>query len=122
MSARRILLIDDDEGTLTFLRGLLEAEGLPVVAVGHNAKEAYRLYLEHRPQVLVMDLMLPGEGGLDIAAQVLEVDPDVAVVLYSAFIDDAVRRRAEAIGVACCVSKDEPEVLVAEVRQRCGPR
>lgn len=122
MSACRILLIDDDEATLTTIRNLLETDGFPVVAVAHNAKEAYRHYLEHRPQVLVMDLMLPGEGGLDIAAQVLEVAPDVEVVLFSAFIDDAVIRRAEAVGIACCVPKDDPEQLVAEVRQRCEQR
>jgi CheY-like chemotaxis protein len=115
----RILLIDDDEATLDVLAGFL-ADGSRTVVRAHNAKEAYRFYLEQRPDVIVVDLMLPGEGGLDIAAQILEVDAAAPIILYSAHLDDAVIRRATAVGIRDCIAKEHVEDLLDRVREHCA--
>ena len=76
MSPCRILVVDDHDATQQLVRELLEADGHRLVVGAGNAKEAYRSYLTYRPDIVVMDLMLPGEGGLDIAAQILEFDEE----------------------------------------------
>jgi CheY-like chemotaxis protein len=118
MAPCRILLVDDDATTLHLLGELLGGEGRLITVAG-NAKEAYRRYLEQPPDVIVIDLGLPGEGGLHIAAQLLEIDGATVILVYSGFIDQAVRRRAEAIGVRACIEKPSTDELVAIVAQHC---
>lgn len=123
MPACRVLIVDDDEAVRTLLEASLGTEDeldVEIAALARNAKEAYRLYLEDRPDLVVVDLMLPGEGGLDIAAQLLEYEPGVPVVVFSAYVDEAVRARAERLGVLACVSKDCVDELSALVRERCA--
>jgi CheY-like chemotaxis protein len=118
MSPCRILLVDDDATTLHLLGELLSGDDR-LVAVAGNAKEAYRRYLEQQPDVIVIDLGLPGEGGLDIATQLLEFDGATVILVYSGYIDEAVRRRAERIGVHACIEKPDTDELVAIVSQHC---
>jgi two-component system KDP operon response regulator KdpE len=118
MSPCRILVVDDDATTLHLLGELLDGDDRHVVTAA-NAKEAYRRYLEQRPDVIVIDLGLPGEGGLDIANQLLEFDGATVILLYSGYIDEAVRRRADLIGVRACIEKPGTDELVAVVSQHC---
>lgn len=123
MPACRVLIVDDDEAVRTLLEASLGTEDdldIEFGTLARNAKEAYHLYLEARPDLVVVDLMLPGEGGLDIAAQLLEFDPGVPVVVFSAYVDDAVRARAQRLGVLECIAKDCVDELSALVRERCA--
>jgi CheY-like chemotaxis protein len=118
MSPCRILIVDDDATTLHLLGELLDGDDRHIAVAG-NAKEAYHHYLAQRPDVIVVDLGLPGEGGLDVATQLLEFDGAAVILVYSGMIDDAVQRRAERIGVVACVEKPDTERLVAIVSQHC---
>lgn len=123
MPACRVLIVDDDEAVYTLLAASLGTDDdmeVEIAALARNAKEAYHLYLEARPDLVVIDLVLPGEGGLDIAAQLLEFEPCVPVIVFSAHVDEAVRARAERLGVLACISKDRVEELSIIVRERCA--
>lgn len=54
---------------------------------------------------------MPKLTGLEAAAKILEINPTQIVILFSAFLDDAVRAEAERIGVAACVSKRDLQAL-----------
>lgn len=114
----RILFIDDDEAMLRTIDATLDGS-VQVVGLARNAKEAYRLYLEQRPDIVIVDLMLPGEGGLDIAAQLLEVAPELPVILLTAHLDDAVHQRAMQVGVRASVAKTDLDQLLGTIREHC---
>jgi CheY-like chemotaxis protein len=118
VSRCRLLFIDDDDAMLRVVEAALD-DGAQVVGLAHNAKEAYRLYLEQRPDLVLVDLMLPGEGGLDIAAQLMEVAPGLPVILLTAYLDDAVQRRALQVGIRACVAKENLDQLLATVSEHC---
>jgi two-component system invasion response regulator UvrY len=63
------------------------------------------------PDVVVLDLHLPGIGGLDVAAAILEQDPSQAIVMFSAFLHPAVRAEAERMGVRACLDKQDLRLL-----------
>lgn len=70
----RCLIVDDSAGFVHAARGLLECEGLSVVAVASNGAEALRLFEETRPDVTLVDVNLGGENGFELAEQLHRVD------------------------------------------------
>lgn len=62
-----ILIVDDDRLFLEAVRGLLERQGLRVVGVAATSAEALRRAEELRPEVVLVDIMLGGESGFDLA-------------------------------------------------------
>ena len=67
-----ILLVDDDPIVVLSLKTILEADAdITVIATGSNGHEAIKLYHEHRPDLLLMDIRMPDLGGLEAAEQIL---------------------------------------------------
>ncbi|MDB5306449.1 MAG: LuxR family transcriptional regulator [Gemmataceae bacterium] len=80
----RVLLADDHDLFRAGLRALLEdLGGFEVVAEAGDGREALRLVGEHRPDVVLMDLMMPGLNGLDATARVAREFPGVRVLVLS---------------------------------------
>src|ERR687892_10511 len=70
----------------------------------------------HGFEVVVMDLKLPGIDGLETAKRIREIRPGQQIVLYSAYVDADVERRAREAGVAVCVPKlSGVEALAREI-------
>jgi DNA-binding NarL/FixJ family response regulator len=64
--AFRVLIVDDNESFIDAARVLLEREGLDVVGVASTSAEAFRLEEDHRPDVVLVDIMLGQESGFDL--------------------------------------------------------
>lgn len=88
----RILIADDHALFREGLRSLLEARGLDVVGEAADGERAVAMALEHRPDVVLMDLDMPGDlpglGGLEATRRIADGAPDVAVVVLTASDDD----------------------------------
>jgi DNA-binding NarL/FixJ family response regulator len=63
----RVLIVDDNASFIDAARVLLEREGLDVVGVASNSAEALRLEEDDRPDVVLVDIMLAGESGFELA-------------------------------------------------------
>jgi DNA-binding NarL/FixJ family response regulator len=120
--SNRALIVDDDDDMRFLVRVLIEAanEGLAVAAEARNAEEAVDRWREHRPDVVVLDNRMPGRSGLEVAAEILAEQPDQSIILFSAYLDDETVRRAGALGVRACLSKDHYDQLPAALWQH-GP-
>src|SRR5688572_13966005 len=118
----RILLADDHEAVRAALRAVLEAEaGFDVVAEAADGLAAVRLVTELSPDVVVMDLRMPGLGGVEATRQAVAAAPAVRVVVISAYADGHTARQALAAGAAGYVLKDHAfEELAAAVRAVAG--
>lgn len=117
----RVLVVDDNDDMLVLVRALIETgeDEIEIVASAKNDSEAYAMYLEHRPDLVLLDYVLPGPSGLDIARNILEADPSAVIVLFSEFLDGAVVRQAERLGVRDCLSKDHFDYLPAVLLEHC---
>jgi CheY-like chemotaxis protein len=111
-----ILICDDEPSLRELMRVALE--GRHRFAEAEDAAEAFQLTKELRPDVLLLDVMLPGASGLDLL-QTIRADPelsDTRIVVVSAWASAQDRKRAEEAGADDFLSKPfAPEQLVAIV-------
>ena len=107
----RVLLADDHPAILAALERLLEPECEVVGAVGDGAaalEAATRLH----PDVVVVDLNMPGITGLEVCRQVTLSHPEVRVILLSAGDDTAIRDRSLALGASAMIAKHQVVTLL----------
>jgi two-component system invasion response regulator UvrY len=79
-----VLLVDDQAPFLQAARSLLEAEGrYQVLAEAHNGEEAVALAHQLQPQLILMDVRLPGISGIEATRRILASHPHVVIVLLS---------------------------------------
>jgi two-component system response regulator DesR len=102
----KIVLVDDEPSVRTGLRMCLELElDLTVVGEAENGVEAIELAQTLKPDVLVVDVEMPGLDGITATARLREVMPDVSVVMLSLHADPNTRARAQAAGAVAFVEK-----------------
>src|SRR3990172_4254659 len=82
MSAEHILIVDDERAIQTSLRGVLEDEGYRVTAVG-SAEEALGRLAADPPDLVFLDIWMPGMDGLEALAEIKQRRPETAVVMIS---------------------------------------
>ncbi len=104
--ALRALIVDDDIGFLATARLLLERGGLEVVGVASTGSEALRLNQEQNPDVILVDINLGQESGLDLTERLTEATPSPPpVVLVSLYAEEDVIDLLEASSARGFVSK-----------------
>ena len=101
MSALRLVLVDDHALVRAGLRALVgEMPGVSVVAEAGDGREALQLIREHKPDIALLDISLPGLNGLEVAARVAKEHPATRVIILSMHGDDESVRRALTAGAA----------------------
>lgn len=95
--ATRILVVDDDPDILSMLGRFLKAKGLEVTYAldGHQALAAVR---DKRPDVVFLDVSMPGLSGLDVLDAIKKHDESIDVIMVTADSDDETGRRALSSG------------------------
>ncbi len=113
-----ILLADDHPLIRTGLRSTLEQEGdLVVVGEATDGVETQRLCQELVPDILLLDLGMPGPPAMVTVNSVLELCPQVKIIMLTAYDDEVYVRNLVGLGVSGYVLKDEaPETLVRAIR------
>ncbi|MBN2557477.1 MAG: response regulator transcription factor [Clostridia bacterium] len=80
-----VLIVDDNGKMAEILRQAVEMnEGYEVRAIGADGLSALRLFDEHKPEVVFMDIEMPGMSGIDCAREILEKEPDTYIVFSTA--------------------------------------
>jgi DNA-binding NarL/FixJ family response regulator len=120
----RTLLVDDHAVVREGYRRLLErTPDIRVVAETGNGDEAYRTFCELAPDVVVMDINLPGTSGVDVTRRIVARDARARVLVFSMHDDAMFASRALEAGAKGYVTKaSAPEVLVEAVRAVAGGR
>ena len=99
----RILAVDDDPQDLRYVRDTLARSGYDPVVTG-EPEEAVRLVADERPELALLDLMLPGTDGIELMKEILEV-ADVPVIFLSAYGREELVAKAFDMGAADYVVK-----------------
>lgn len=83
-----VMMVEDDEFTRSTVKSALEGKGLNIVYDTASVKDAIEFAKSHRPDVAVLDYNLgKGPNGIDLANQLRRIQPDIAIVLLTAFLD-----------------------------------
>jgi DNA-binding NarL/FixJ family response regulator len=111
----RVMLVDDHPAFRTGMAALIENEpDLKVVAEAGDGQEAIRIYREKEPDVVLMDLRLPGMGGAEATLSIRKEFPDARVIVLTTFDTDEDIYRAIQSGAKSYLLKDTPNVELAK--------
>jgi len=89
MKKQRILLVDDHEVVRLGLKALLDRHPqFEVVAEAGTAREALQLTEQHLPDVIVMDIRLPGGSGIDVCEKITEEHPSTQIIMLTSYAED----------------------------------
>ena len=115
----RVLIADDHTIMRAGLRSLLEKEDqIEVVAEAENGRRAVQLAIEHKPDVVVMDVSMPDLNGIEATSQVLESLPDAKVIALSMhtdkrFVMGMLRAGASGYLLKDCASQELASAIVS---------
>jgi two-component system invasion response regulator UvrY len=114
-----VLLVDDHEVVRAGYRRLLEGTAdIAVIAEANSGEQAYQDYFHHKPDVLVMDLSMPGMGGLEASIRILAKDSAARILVFSVHENEVFLTRALDAGIAGYISKrSASQVMIEAVRQ-----
>jgi two-component system, NarL family, response regulator DegU len=101
-----VLLVDDHTMLRQGLRRALEGEGITVVAEASDGEEAIRLALAHQPDVILMDVSMPGVDGIEATRQIMRADQRHRIVMLTMHIDRDVIDRAIRAGAVGYLTKE----------------
>ena len=117
----RVLVVDDDPQTLRYVRDELTRAGYTAIVTGHP-REVSNLIAESRPDLVLLDLMLPGEDGIELMQRIFTL-VDVPVIFISGYGRDEVIARAFEMGASDYVVKPfSPTELIARIRAALSKR
>jgi two-component system response regulator NreC len=119
VSEIRVVIVDDHAVVRSGLRLLLDREdGIEPVDEAANAREALFRVIEHKPDIVLMDVTMPGGSGLDVIPKLLDASPATRVLVLSMHDDPGYVRGAFAAGAHGYVLKEAADTeVVAAIRE-----
>ena len=116
----KIVIVDDDCLVTGALKTILEVnEDVDVVATGLDGRDAVRLYGEHKPDVLLMDIRMKNMNGLEAATEILYAYPEANILLLTTFLDDEYIVKALRIGAMGYLLKQDYASILPAIRAVC---
>ncbi len=121
MTPLRVVLADDHQILVDGLRRLIDATpDLRVVATARDAESAIAVVRQERPDVLVLDLSMPGGGGLEVARRIREMELPTKIVVLTMWAEDRYVLEAVRLGVAGYVLKRSADRDLLEAIRTVG--
>ena len=116
-----ILFVDDNRNIREYCKRELEDEGYCVV-VARDGGEALRLIDRHPPDLVVLDICMPGIDGLEAAARLRATHRDLPIILFTSYDDACTRDKRSSCATACVEKREDltelKNVIVASLRSR----
>ena len=115
------IVADDDPFARRAIIDALRRDGIEVEAEAHDGNEAVRYCLQHRPDIVLMDVVMPDLDGITATRQIVEQIPDQVVVLLTSGDEDEFGMLGLRAGAAGFLTKDvEVDVLARALRGACA--
>ncbi|HLD10066.1 MAG TPA: response regulator transcription factor [Methylophilaceae bacterium] len=118
----KVMLVDDHAVVRMGFKMLLEsASDIKVIAEAENGEQAVKCYVEHRPDVVVMDITMPGIGGLEAIERIMAKDNTARILVLSAHEDSVHPKRVLNAGAMGYLTKrSAAEELIKAIRTVAG--
>ena len=114
----KILIVDDSSFMRMTLKDILQKAGFEVVGEANDSKTAIERFKEVRPDLVTMDIVMPGEDGVKTLKEIMSLNPQARVLMVSALGQEALIVDAMGAGARGYITKPfKPENVVKEVRK-----
>ena len=114
METVKVLFADDDYMICDTMEQLLAKEGwFPIIA--HNGEEAYELYCEKRPHIVVLDVAMPVLSGIEVARKIRENDMKTSIIFYTGVSNNDTMKNILSLGVNQTLMKNFSSELLVEM-------
>ena len=113
----KVLVIDDEQGIRSLLDTLLRRKGYDVI-VAESGQKGLECFRQERPDVLVLDLKMPGMDGLTVLRQVRSLDPIMPVIILTGAGTAETEQRVRALGMTEYVEKEFSLHLLGDALKR----
>jgi two-component system invasion response regulator UvrY len=110
----RVLIVDDHPIIVSGCRALLESEPEIEVVEAQDGAAGFAAYFNHKPDVGIIDINLPGYSGLELLRRILEREPEARLVIFSMNDDPTVAARAIEAGAKGYIAKNDDPALFAD--------
>jgi two-component system, NarL family, response regulator DegU len=118
----RLMLVDDHSVLRQGMRRTFEEEGYDVVAEANDGNEAIRLAAQFTPDVIVMDVSMPGMDGVEATRRIVAANPNQRIVMLTMHIDHTVMDNALKAGAIGYITKDcTSDEIIDIVKQAADP-
>ncbi|MDK1118510.1 MAG: response regulator transcription factor, partial [Anaerolineae bacterium] len=117
----KIILVDDHEVVRLGLKSLLDNHPkFQVVAEASNADEAVSRTIEYKPDVVVMDIRLPGKSGIEATREIVDNLPETKVIILTSYADDELLFDAIRAGASGYILKQIGSVELVQALEKIG--
>lgn len=111
-----IMVVDDSPFASKQIKDIVEDNGYEVIAYAKDGEEAIELYKELKPDIVILDIIMPGLNGLETAEILKKQDPDVKILMLSSLCDSGTMEEVKSIGVKHLIPKPlEADVLLTSL-------
>lgn len=102
---KRVLLIDDAKITINMLTDILLSNGYDVCGIAENGEEGFEKYKELNPDLVILDISMPGVSGFGCLKKIKEYDKNAKVIMLTAMDQEAVIEKVKYIGATEFIPK-----------------
>lgn len=111
-----IMVVDDSPFASKQIKDIVEDNGYEVIGYAKDGEEAIELYKELKPDIVILDIIMPGLNGLETAEILKKQDPAVKILMLSSLGDAGTMEEVKSIGVKHLIPKPlEADVLLASL-------
>ena len=100
----KFLVVDDEKGVVTELKELLEMRDYKVYSAT-SGEEALSIMKKENPNIVVLDILMPGMDGIEVLRQIKKTYPKTKVIMLTAVEDDGVKKMATSLGASAYLTK-----------------
>ncbi len=111
---KTIIVVDDSPFASKQIKDIVENNGYEVVGYAKNGEEGIKLYDELRPDIIILDIIMPGIDGIETAQLILEKNPSANIIMLSSLCDANTLEEVRKIGLKYLIPKPcEADILMA---------
>lgn len=110
----KILIVDDHPVIIAGCAAMLSVEGNYEVIDATDAESGFAAYLQHKPDLSILDISLPSESGFDLTKKIIEQDHKAKIIIFSMNDDPVFASRAFHLGAKGYVTKNDNPYLLME--------
>jgi len=118
----RILIVDDATFMRMMIKNIVTKNGYEVVAEAENGSEAVKLYSEHRPDLVTMDITMPEMDGIESVKAIKQIDPNARIIMGSAMGQKSMVMEAKQAGAMDFIGKPFKQDRILQAIERVMSR